>query len=107
MTQWFLELGLFRRRKERIEIAVETNETWKVEWFRESRSELCPVCGAETIFIPAEIGAQVVRADSAVIEDLLDTGQVHSSDGADGESRICLSSLKRSMEKESLKKFLK
>jgi hypothetical protein len=104
MTQWFSDLGFFRHRKARIEITVETNETWGVEWFRQSRGELCPTCGAETIFIPSNLGAQVVRVEEELIDGLIENGRVHFSEGGEDERLICLSSLKRSTEKHSVEK---
>lgn len=102
MTQWFFGLVPFRRRKEKIEITVETNETWGVQWFRQSKSEICPVCGSVTIFISPDLGAQLVQADISLIRGLIDSGQVHFNESDKNEQLICLSSLKRSMEKHSL-----
>lgn len=105
ITQWLSGLSPFKGPKARIEITVETNETWDVQWFRQSKSELCPVCGAETIFIPFDLGTQVVRAETRFIEELIEHSQVHFSRAGPEKQLICLSSLKRSVEEHSLKKI--
>jgi hypothetical protein len=100
ITQLLSGLSPFAASKKSIEITVETNETWNFHWFRQTRSELCPICGAETIFIPVDLGEKVVRADIRFIDELIEGGQVHF-DTAAKEDLLCLSSLRRSMEKYS------
>lgn len=107
MAQWFNWRGLFSRRRERIEISVETRESWEVHWFKKSRAEHCPLCEAETIFIPFDLGAQIIQVDMEAIENLVKSGKVHFRQTPEMEKLICLSSLKKSMEKGSTQKLLK
>lgn len=107
MAQWLNWRWLFSRRRERIEISVETKESWEVHWFKKSRAELCPLCEAETIFIPFDLGAQIIQTEVEEIENLVRNGKVHFRQTAEMEKLICLSSLKKSMEKNSTQNFLK
>lgn len=97
MAQWLSWRWLFSRRKERIEISVETKESWEVHWFKKSRAELCPLCEAETIFIPLDLGAQIIQASVEEIENLVKNGNVHFRQTAEMERLVCLSSLKKEM----------
>jgi hypothetical protein len=105
MTQWLFGRRLFSRRPEKIQITVETCETWDVQWFRQSRIELCPICGAETVFIPPPQAAQIVQFDAAELERFLANGNVHFKQTPENERLICLDSLKRTLEHNSTRRF--
>lgn len=107
MTQWLDWRRMFARRKEKVEITVETRESWEVRWFRQSRAEQCPTCRAETIFIPPEIAAEIIQADAETIKNLMESGRVHFGDTAENERLICLSSLKKTAAQNTTQKFLK
>jgi hypothetical protein len=98
MTQWFFGLRIFARQKKKVEITVETSETWGIKWFRQSKSEICTQCGAETIFVSPDLGVQIVGPEPAVIYGLIDSGRVHSNGKQGHERLICLSSLRQSLE---------
>lgn len=106
MTQWFFRLGTLARKK-RVEITVETNETWGIKWFRQSKSELCSRCCAETFFISPDLGAHVVCLEPAVVNGLIDSGLVHSNGKQGHERLICLSSLEQAMERHSRQEISK
>ena len=106
MAQWFNWRGLFSRRRKRIEISVETRESWQVCRFKESITELCPLCRAETIFIPLDSGVRIFQSDVYIIENLIKTGKVHFRQSADMEKLICLFSLQESTAENSTKKYL-
>lgn len=95
MAQWFFGLRPFRRREGRIEITVETNETWGIQWFRQRESEHCPKCGAETVFVPADTGTEVPKADIEFLRRLIDNGRVHIKEVSDKDRLIRLNSLER------------
>lgn len=107
MAQWLNWRWLFWRRREKIEITVETTESWEIHWLRRSKTENCPFCQAEAIFVPRDLGAQIIRADLDAIEKMVTSGKVHVTLSDDKESLICLASLKKSVEKKSVRKILK
>lgn len=107
MAQWWLDWRrMFARQKEKIEITVETSESWEVQWFRQSKTECCPTCGAETFYIPPEIAAQVIRKDDEAIKNFLKSGQIHYGERAENETLICLSSLKKAAAQNTTRKIL-
>jgi hypothetical protein len=107
MTQWFFRHGLFWRRREKIEITVETKESWEISWLRQSKTEFCSICQTETIFLPPELGAQIANVESSAIESLIVRGKIHIKQTPPEEKLVCLASLKRELEKENKTKFLK
>lgn len=98
IANWLNRRGFFSRRREKIEITVETKESWEINWFRRSKTSQCPHCRAETIFIPAEIGNQIIKADEDEFEKLLSDGKIHFTNSTDQEKMICLTSLKNEYE---------
>lgn len=107
MTQWKNLRDFFSRQKEKVEITVETKESWEVHWFKKSRAELCRVCKAETIFVPTNLAAQIVRAEKVPIENLLTDEEIHFRQSSNEEKLVCLASLKRALEKHSTQIFFK
>lgn len=105
MAQWFDWRRLFSPRKEKIEVTVETNESWEIHLFRKSTTEFCRTCRTKTIFVPSELGARIIQTDNAVIENLLSSGKVHFYESPEKEKLICLSSLNGEFEKQGAKKF--
>ena len=107
MAQWFDWRRLFSPRRKKIEITVETNESWEIRWLRKSRTELCRTCKTETVFVPSELGAQIAQTEIEVIENLLSSGKVHFYESPEREKLICLSSLNGEFEKQNGKKSRK
>lgn len=96
MAQWLNRLGIFPRRKEKIEITVETKESWEINLFRQSRTDFCPRCKSDTVFIPPDLGVRIVGDGIEKIEDLMKSGAVHFTNTP--EKLVCLSSLKNEFE---------
>lgn len=94
ITDWLNRRGFFSRRREKIEITVETKESWEINWFRRSKTSECPNCQAETIFIPAVMGIQIIKTDENEFEKLISDGKIHFTGSTDKEKMICLTSLK-------------
>jgi hypothetical protein len=101
LTQWFFGREPESRRKEKVEITVETKETWDVRWFRQSRAEMCLICRTETIFVPLDLAAQIIRTEIERIENLVSNGEIHFREDFENEKLICFASLKRAMENSS------
>lgn len=107
MTQWLDWRRMFARRREKIEITIETSESWEIRRFRQSQAERCPVCRAETIFIPPDLAAQIAQTSENAIEDILKNAAVHFIENAEKQPLICLSSLKKTLTKDAAQKYLK
>lgn len=60
----------------------------------------CPKCGMETIFVPSDLGNQIVRIDKETISDLIAEGRIHLENSPDTKSFICLQSLKNELGKD-------
>lgn len=97
--QWFCEHEWFKRDRERIEITVETKESWEIHWLRQSRAQMCRICQTETIFIPVDLGTQIVQTENRFVENLIADGKIHFRQSADNDRLICLASLKKEIEK--------
>lgn len=93
MSQWFWPLRRFHKRRERIEITIETSETWDYQWLRENRSEDCPKYGCESVFVPPDVGAEVIRVDTTLLNGWAETGRVHFSEYPTDDRPFCLKSL--------------
>jgi hypothetical protein len=98
IVNWLNRRGFFSRGTEKIEITVETKESWEINWFRRSKTSQCPHCKAETVFVPADLGLQIIKADGNEIEKLISDGKIHFTDTNDKEKMICLTSLKNEYE---------
>ncbi len=98
MRQWLNWWKIFTRSKQKIEITVETKESWEINWFRRSKTSLCPVCKMETVFVPAELGVRIMETDKTEIEKLISDGKAHFNESSGTEKLICLSSLKNEVE---------
>lgn len=54
----------------------------------------------ETIFVPSDLGNQIVRIDQENIADLIVEGRLHLSNSPETKSFICLQSLKDELGKD-------
>lgn len=100
MMQAFNWRRWFHRRREKIEITVETSGSWEIRHFTKSRTGFCAACKTETIFVPAALGAQMLKSEKSLIEKLLDEEKIHFQNETGENELICFASLKRQMEKE-------
>ena len=107
MAQWKILRGLFSRPKEKIEITIETNESWEISWFRKSRTESCPVCRTETISVPEELGAEIIGKDLSEIRELMRNEEIHYFNPDGNETLICLASLKKAFERSRSQRILR
>jgi hypothetical protein len=86
---------LFRKQKERIEITIETNESWEVHSLQKTVTNHCQECGKETVFVPTDLGMQIAQANEEEITNLLTAGKLHLTDSAEEKKLVCLQSLKK------------
>lgn len=100
MTQWKNFRKFLSREKEKIEITIETKESWEINWLRKSRVEFCGICRAETIFISAQVLRQIVKDENFLFEMLLEEKNLHFQNDQNRENLICLTSVKKCLEIE-------
>lgn len=91
---------MFPARRERIEITIETDESWEMRLFSGVKIRcFCSLCDRVTDFVPAELGRRIIRSDEETFADLVADGSIHSADGGTGaEQMLCLASLKNETE---------
>jgi hypothetical protein len=77
MSQWIRAHRPFQRRSERIEITIETSETWDLEWRSQSRNEVCPKCGCESTLLPLNAGSIDALAKNIGVP----VGDAHHAEG--------------------------
>lgn len=86
---------LFPKRKEKIEIIIKTNESWELHLSQKTKMKFCPECKTETVFVPGDLGTQIVQKDAKTISDLISNGSLHISSSPDSKSFICMRSLNK------------
>ncbi len=87
--------GWFSRRKEKIEVSVETQESWKINWLKKSRIAYCPACKTDTFFISMESAAQTINNEKRFVENLSADKKVHFRQRENEKTLVCLASLKK------------
>jgi hypothetical protein len=65
-----------------------------------TRTKLCKKCGIETIFVPFDLGLQIVKADIVAKVNLLSNGNLHLSDSHETANLVCLQSLQSEFRQE-------
>lgn len=60
---------------------------------RSSRRALCPLCGTDAEMITFENIGVISNLDRTAVEQWLNSGELHRSQGADGSAQVCLNSL--------------
>ena len=95
MAQWFNWRALFSRRREKIEISVETKESWEFRRTKRSNKQLCPFCQIETLFLPVDEIALMLRVEIHFIEKLLDEENIHLVTTPENEYLLCVDSVKQ------------
>jgi hypothetical protein len=96
---------LFPKRRETVEITVETDESWEVSVFRRIQvRQFCPYCRTESEFVPAALAERIIAADEETVAGLIADGSFHlTDDAAGGQSLLCLNSLKDGFERSEKK----
>lgn len=95
MAQWCNWRRLFSRRREKIEISVETKESWEIRWTNRSNKQLCPFCQIETLFLPVDEIALMLRVELRFVEKLLNQENVHFLITKENEYLICVDSVRQ------------
>jgi hypothetical protein len=60
---------------------------------RSSRRAWCPLCGTDAELIAFENIGVISNLDRTAVEQWLNSGDLHRSQGADGSAQVCLNSL--------------
>ena len=60
---------------------------------RSSRRAWCRLCGTDAEMIALENIAVISNLDRPALEEWLNSGELHHSQGADGSAQVCLNSL--------------
>ncbi len=83
------------RRKKRTEIIIEVNEVAVARSPGARVVSWCEGCGVQAAMVSPENAASIKGVDTGTIYRLIETGEVHFLELADGRPRVCLSSLLR------------
>ena len=60
---------------------------------RSSRRAWCPLCGTDAEMFAFENIGVISNLDRTAVEQWLNSGELHRSQGADGSAQVCLNSL--------------
>ena len=97
----------FFKQNEKIEITIQQNESWELHTLQKTRTKFCKKCGVETIFIPFDLGLQIVNADESAKADLIANENLHLSNSVEASNLVCLQSLQSEYKREkTVKKIL-
>jgi hypothetical protein len=82
------------KKKQRLEITVETHEITILR-FRQSRTTVffCGMCQAQVPHLNIAQTMSVLPLSESAFNDLITTGQIHSTENADGLLMLCSNSL--------------
>ena len=94
---------VFPKQTERIEITVETNESWELQIIKRTQTFRCPHCEAEAIFIPADLGMKIIETDDEKIKNLIADGTLHLSNLQSEKGLVCLQSVQKILREKEMK----
>ena len=94
---------LFPKHKERIEIKIETKESWEAHKLQKTKIKYCSQCKAETFFVSSDLAQEIVRVNEEKIADLITDGTIHLSDSPERKSLLCLQSVRNKFGEEKPK----
>jgi len=80
------------KRKRRTEITVETEQVLIIRRTGQPMTAWCQQCGAEVVMITPEEAARGAGASLRAIRRLVEAGQLHFRESANGRLFICLNS---------------
>ncbi len=90
----------FFDQSEKIEITIQQNESWEFHTLQKTRTKFCTECGVETIFVPLDLGFQIVNAEESAKADLIANGNLHLSNSVESANLVCLQSLQSEYKQE-------
>jgi hypothetical protein len=79
--------------KQRTEITFETHELTIIRFRHRAATAYCVQCRAETMHLSAAQSVSILPLTEAEIFHLTETGQIHSTENADGLLLLCGNSL--------------
>lgn len=94
---------LFPDQKQRIEITIETKESWEMQRRQKRRVRYCPECGSEGVFIPADLCGKIGEIDSESLTGFMANGRLHLLAIPKEKSLVCLNSLKNELKQTGMK----
>ena len=81
------------RRIRRTEVTIETDEIVVIRGSQRAVQPLCPQCCDAVPMIRAEQAAEMVSANARAVYRMIEEGQIHSAETADGVVFVCPRSL--------------
>lgn len=82
------------KKKTRIKTTVEMHEVWVITEPQEAPTELCQICAnQEATMLAPEVAAAVAGISLRSLFRLVEAGEVHYLERADGTLLVCLNSL--------------